>query len=675
MRPATRAPAVLMLGALLTCFLTPLEAARRTPIYVYFSHHIDDGRRDVTSTEPIGSTAAVRWLMETYEKHGIKAQLGFVGSVLQLIDLDDPEITAVIKRLKMPIGYHPGSGHREPCQVGRAVYVPSKGRNDLDARAKNLRILWNFETKTLIPKWRPLADGKISDDNPQYGELMPNEELPKYNLPQNETWRFGGWMGIEKVLNICPMDTDAGGAGLLYEMLGVRSFDYNWGPLDREQAILLPRMAEAEIFAGRPPLKLYGKRFGEDVPRRPSPQEWLGTLASTLPDDRPYLQRIFAHAAALAGPNRKAWEDLIIFLKEQPEDFQIIWPDWDEAQWKPKNSAESFYQKTYGMSMAEFRDAPAPVDKLMSDRRRVRGIDPAHPAGARTRRTLPEPQPRRTKTITMDADALRDLAGAVLGHFPQPDHDADYDGLPRYFELSGGRVVSVADAYQALARAIVHWGHEHKLPASVELPPIRGPIDYPAVDIGVEPQYDPKKTRTGYTPREVPHEKFPDPEPVWRQVLPMQSAGNHLCWPARALAEGDDVLHAAWTALKTIDEQGHIPAALRVYMIAQHSRGTGRGNSEFTEVWVNAAEFLPAMAQVYLSIVRHRPPMAEHIPAAYMIGTKITPDTRQMLAVPYSPMSKNGGFHVHSLKYEGFVWREALTPEQLDAAWNYLPAR
>ena len=318
MRSVVRAMAMSALVVVLSGVFTPLPAARKTPIYVYFSHHIDDGRRDVTSTEPIASTAAVRWLMETYEKHGIKAQLGFVGSVLQLIDFDDPKITATIKRLKMPVGYHPGSGHREPCQVGRAVYVPWKGRNDLEARAKNLEILWNFETKTLIPKWRPIGDGKISDDNPRYGELMPPEELEKYNLPNNEIWRFGGWMGIEKVLNICPMDTDAGGAGLLYEMLGVRSFDYNWGPLDREQAIMLPRMAEAEIFAGRPPLKLYGKRFGEDVPRRPSPQEWLGALATTLPDDRPYLQRIFAHAAALAGPNRKAWEDLNHFPKGAP---------------------------------------------------------------------------------------------------------------------------------------------------------------------------------------------------------------------------------------------------------------------------------------------------------------------------------------------------------------------
>ena len=133
----------------------PADAARKTPIYVWFSHHIDDGRVDVTSTRPIRSTPAVRWLMQTYENHEIKAQLGFVGSVLQLIDFDDPEVTATIKRLKMPVGYHPGSGHREPCQVGRAILVPASGPNDLEARRKNQQILWTFETKTLIPKWRP----------------------------------------------------------------------------------------------------------------------------------------------------------------------------------------------------------------------------------------------------------------------------------------------------------------------------------------------------------------------------------------------------------------------------------------------------------------------------------------------------------------------------------------
>lgn len=194
---------------LVVLFLAPsaVLAERQTPIYVWFSHHIDDGRDDVTSTRPIRSTAALKWLMQVYEKHGIKAQLGFVGSVLQLIHQDDPQVTAAIRRLKMPVGYHPGSGHREPCQVGRAVFVPSRGPQDREARRKNLGILWNFETKTLIPKWRWAPEGGIRDDNPQYGQLMPFEELSKYNLPHKESWRFGGWMAIQAVLDICPMDS------------------------------------------------------------------------------------------------------------------------------------------------------------------------------------------------------------------------------------------------------------------------------------------------------------------------------------------------------------------------------------------------------------------------------------------------------------------------------------
>ena len=72
------------------------------------------------------------------------------------------------------------------------------------------------------------------------------------------------------------------------------------------------------------------------------------------------------------------------------------------------------------------------------------------------------------------------------------------------------------------------------------------------------------------------------------------------------------------------------------------------------------------MAQLCSSILRHHPPMAENIPP-------ITARLRQMLGVPYPPMTKNGGFHIHSLKQEGFVWREKLSPEQLDAAWNYVP--
>ncbi|MCP5110808.1 MAG: hypothetical protein GY953_08245, partial [bacterium] len=534
-------------------------------------------------------------------------------------------------------------------------------------------ILWNFETKILIPKWRPRPDGGISDDNPRYGELMPFDELEKYNLPKKESWRYGGWMGIQAVLGVSPMDTDAGGAGLLYEMLGVRSYPYNWGPLDWDKAIHLPAMQESEIYGRhRLPYKYFAKDFGEDVPRRPSASEWLRALAASLPDDRPYVQRIFSHAGGLFGPNRAEWEKIIVFLKQNPDDFEIVWPDRDENQWKSENSSEAFYQKKANMSMAKFRDAPAPVDKLMADRRPIRGLDPAPRPGRRERRAAAAGKPRRTEALTLDQATLRELATEVLSHFPEADHDADYGGLPPYYKLSGWRSLSLADSYQALARAIVHWGHEHQLPGAISIPPVRGPVDYPSYDLGVEPQYDRKKIRTGYTPREIPHEKFPPPEIVWKQGLPMQ-AGNHLWQAVRALVEGDDVLHAAWVALETIDSKGHIPGSIPVYMIAHHSMGTGRGNSEFIKVWVNAAEFLPAMAQAYMSILRHRPPMADRIPPAFVIGTKLTTRQRQMLAVPYTPMSKNGGFHIHSLKQEGFVWREKLSAEQLDRAWNYIP--
>ena len=150
-------------------------------------------------------------------------------------------------------------------------------------------------------------------------------------------------------------------------------------------------------------------------------------------------------------------------------------------------------------------------------------------------------------------------------------------------------------------------------------------------------------------------------------------AGNHLWQAARALIEGDDVLHATWGALNTIDQHGHIPGSIPVHMLSHDSQGTGLSNAQFTKVYVNPAEFLPAMAQVFLSIERKQPPMAANIPPAFVIGTKITQRQRQMLTVPFSPMTKNGGFHIHALKHEEFVWREHLSQETLDAAWNFKP--
>lgn len=650
----------------------PSFPARKTPIYVTFSHHVDNGRTDVTSTQPTRTSEAMRWLVSTYEKHGIKAQFGFVGMVTQQLEDDYPDVVAAIRRLKMPVGYHGGGTDVEPCQVGRAVMLPSKGPGDLETRRKNLQILWDFETRTLAPNWR-IENGVMVYGNPRQGQVMTIDELPQYNLPQREGWLYGGWMAIQKTLGIIPMDTDAAGGSLLYEKLGVRSFPYSWGPLDIKQAISLPGMSEPQIFTGptRWPYKHYGKPFGEDVPRHPTARAWLEALAGGLPDDRPYLQKIFSHALAFFGENRKTWEDLIVFFKSRPDDFRIVWPDWEEAQWKPEHSPEAFYRRAYGKSLAEARVMPAPVEELMKDTRPVRALEREAPAPAPPSASSLGGRPRRTAPLVLGRTAVQEIATAMVSHYPTPTHDGDYGGPLKCVRLPDNRQVSLADAFQALARSVVRWGLDLRLPETVSLPPIRGPIDYPMYKLGGEPRFDAAKIRAGYMPRELPHELFPPPEIVQAQGLPMQAI-NHMCFPIRALVNGDDVLHAAWLAVRAMDEKLQVPGMIPLYM-PRHEFFQPAPRARYVRMAVNPAEFLLPLAQVFTSIHRLSPALSRNIPPAIIIGMKVINEQRAMLVAPYSPMVKDGAMHIESLKYEAFIWREQVDPGLIDAAWNYLP--
>ena len=172
-------------------------------------------------------------------------------------------------------------------------------------------------------------------------------------------------------------------------------------------------------------------------------------------------------------------------------------------------------------------------------------------------------------------------------------------------------------------------------------------------------------------PREMPHELFPPPEIVQAQGLPMQAI-NHMCFPTRALVNGDDVLHAAWLAVRAMDGKGHIPGVIPLYM-ARYEFVEPAPRPRFVLMKVNPAEFLLPLAQVFTSINRLNPALARQIPQVIILGMKVIGQQRMMLVAPYSPMVKDGAMHIESLKYEAFIWREQVSPELLDAVWNYLP--
>jgi len=120
-------------------------------IYVSLYHHIDAGKRDPIAPGSAQTSLTVKELTNLYEKYGIKAQYGICGPVLQQIYEDFPETIEKIKKLKMPIGYHPGAGHNEPNQVGRERIVDTHKLTEEEAQIERLKSAWAHSCSQLAP--------------------------------------------------------------------------------------------------------------------------------------------------------------------------------------------------------------------------------------------------------------------------------------------------------------------------------------------------------------------------------------------------------------------------------------------------------------------------------------------------------------------------------------------
>ncbi len=531
------------------------------------------------------SVAAIRTVTDLYERHGVRAHYGFVAAVLQELWEDSPQTVEKIIRLRMPIGYHGGAGHADVGPVGH----PQDTRNMTWEEA--VRALWAFETNTLDVETRLSIPGRV-----------------------------GGYLAIQSILGVVPLPTDARGTGrmdtpgeFVLARMGAGSYSVA-APFDLDASILsflTERQLSPDSDYGVPPT-YYGKPFGLDAPMLADPLSWFATLAHNLPEERTYVVQCITHA----GFDPAAQDRLLSFLSDHPDDFRVTHPDPEGAQWRPENSALAFYRRTYGIqSLADLLDREEP----------------------------PTPQPTRMTTAEVGKAADAVLSTSLLN-----THDGDFAEPPEFVEL-GHRRLSLADAFQALARALAHWARHGELPGELSLPFIHGPVDYPRYGREVRPVL-PDIQFIGYTPTELPVAAVPDPAVINSQGLP--PAGNHHIWmPTYTLAEGEAVIAAA----SALDLSDHVPGVVRLALRTEDSRGR---EPRFVDVVLNPAEFLYAMAQVYRQLANDGQPG----PVA-LVSMKVaaTQRTECVLVKPGGPR-------------DSFLWRSDLTPSELDAAWTRVPA-
>lgn len=558
---------------------------RSKPILVMFYHHWDD---PATRDR---SVMAIRTITDLYERHGVRAHYGFVGVVLQQLAEDSPQTIERIIRLHMPIGYHGGAGHAPVGPVGH----PPDTRNMTWEEA--VRALWAFETHTLDVETRQPIPG-----------------------------RSGGYLAIQSILGVIPLPTDAKGTGrmdnpgeFVLARMGAGACPVA-APFGTDAVILSP-LHETHLFpdSGRAvPPTYYGKPFGVDAPMMADPLRWFETLARNLPEEQTYVVQCMTHA----GFDPAALDRLLGFLSNHPDDFCVTHPDPDGTQWHPENSALAFYRRTYGIgSLAELLELDEP------------------------------PTPLSTSVTAAD---IAKAADAVLSTSLLNTHDGDFAEPPDFIELgyrrlSPERTFSLADAFQALTRALTHWGKHGELPGEMRLPFIRGPVDYPRYGREVRPAL-PDIQFIGYTPTELPVAAVPDPAVINSQGLP--PAGDYHVWmPTHTLAEGGAVIAAA----SALDLSDHVPGVIRLPLRAEDSRGC---EPRSVDVALNPAEFLYAMAQVYRQLARDGRPG----PVA-LVSIKVASSQRTecVLVRPGGPR-------------DSFLWRSDLTPAELDAAWTRVPA-
>ena len=619
-------------------------------------------------------------IINNWGKHGIKGEYATMGVALQQLADEYPEMIEEIKRLKLPVSRYCGVGHSEPGPVG---HLPDFSGMNLD---EAIQALWNYETHTLIPNWH-FEDGKFIIGNPRAGEPITLEELPEYNLPKNETWLYGGTLAIERLLGVIPLDF----------------FQGRFRNLGRDEDSCICPMNAVRRALG---MGSYEVSYNKGTPFS------VGLDPQYLAENWPRDVEIYTKGAG-GAPD---------YLLAHPEDFKVVWPDPEANQWKTENSALKFFKKTYSVdSFEKVLNMECPVeyikqlmtkeekDRLLSIIKRqteVKEMEEKEGYESWERRLLTadeakdwldylmsihvdrrdvpsylkEPQENfeqikgRLKSFekvetrrTLANETIINAAKYLMYHWPNANHDGDFDGPPDYVE-AGREYLTLSEAFEAFAFTLEYYAIKERIPKEITIKEILGPIDYPQYRLEEEPKLDPEKVIgiRGWQPYELKDEYWPDTKIITRQGLIRPLTDDHPHRPYSITANEVTIMQAAVDASRFIRENGHIPGIIKMFLPPRESRE----NEEVMEVemWANSAELLYAMAQLCYKLYSNSFPNSVKI-----LSAKIIKDQKTRYVVHSSPISYMGGRLQVEWMNTGFIWREWVPVWMLNNSWTYKP--
>ena len=338
-------------------------------------------------------------------------------------------------------------------------------------------------------------------------------------------------------------------------------------------------------------------------------------------------------------------------MLDHPDDFVIIAEDPAGNQYLPENEPLRFFQERYGVNtFDEMLALDPPLEEGLDDwlEERQNPKDPLLDQEFRDEMAVVEDPTwvqHRSRALILGRAEVVEAAGELLAHWPLGDHSGNLGGPPRLLFLDDGRILALAEAFQAFLLALDGWQANGSLPDQVTLAPIYGTVDTPVYRLEEIPHL-PEDGNYGMAMQHyrVAPEHAPDPEVVNRQGLPGAGTVDY-GWPAVVRLEADDLMAAVVQVREVMTDR--VPGVITVTLPA-YGGGT-------VETPVNPAEFLYAMAQE----VRWLDGEGTPGPVA-LVSMKVAADQ----VGSYVEVENEEGEVVSA-----FVWRGFMTQAELNRAW------
>ncbi|CAK8715756.1 hypothetical protein KKHLCK_04870 [Candidatus Electrothrix laxa] len=650
------------------------EQASKKPVYFSCFTHQEDTYISKLDSEPEHKDkpwsrgpekylARATNILETWTQNNIRGEYATIGAALQQLNDAHPELLEQIKEQKLPVTHYDGAGHIEPAAVGRLKNLAGMSLNEA------ICALWNAETRTLVPNWH-LENGRLVPGNPRAGEPITLEELPAYNLPQKETWLYGGILAVERLLGVIPLDF----------------FQSPFRNLGRDNESAANPITAVKRALG---MGSYEVSYHPDTPMSTGRMGLSATyLAANWPRDLAFYARPVMKVSHIKE------------LLARPDDFTLVAPDPKKYQWEPVNAALAFFHKTYGVnSFAEVLEMPCPVDfikKLMTAEEKQRLLSVIKKMTENEERHSKEgPETWSQRMLTgaeardwqdylfgvfegrreipsylilkqqaLSAEVIAEAAKDLMLHWPRPNHDGDLGGPPDYVHTEQ-KNLSLAEAFAAFAFMLEQFAVNQEIPQEVVVENILGPVDYPLYELAEEPKLDVEKLTavSGWQPYELDKKYFPDSATVFRQGLVPTSF-----LPFSVDANEVSVMQAAIDAAGFIRKNGHVPGSIEIFLPPSEKKDGVKGDVKEEKVFANAAELLYGMAQVVYKLSTKQFPGS-----ARMVSVKIIKDQVCRYVVNSSAIHYAGGRFQADWLDSGFIWRAWVPVSLLNSSWTYRP--